>query len=174
MRDQAPAFVQALLEDFLPDFYFFDDPAAGHRHVAKALRERGTTVYFEPARIETNADLESVRRSDIVKFSNEDIPDTSFADGFRDKLFVQTLGKEGLRYKFLDGDWKTLPPVVNAHVVDTEGAGDATTSAIICGIARSGKRFRDLDEAEFVRILTEAQRFASESVSRMGTKAITT
>ena len=175
VRDQAPAFVQALQDaGCIPDFYFFDDPAAGHRHIAKALRERGTTVYFEPARVDTNADLESVRRSDIVKFSNENIPDASFADGFRDKLFVQTLGKEGLRYKFLDGDWKTLPPVVNAHVVDTEGAGDATTSAIICGIARSGKRFRDLDEAELVRILTEAQRFASESVSRMGTKAITT
>jgi sugar/nucleoside kinase (ribokinase family) len=112
-----------------------------------------------------------VRCSDIVKFSNENIPDASFADGFRDKLFVQTLGKEGLRYKFLDGDWKTLPPVVNAHVVDTEGAGDATTSAIIYGIACSGKRFRDLDETELVRILTDAQRFASRSVSRMGTKA---
>ena len=164
---------QACLDDS-PDFYFFDDPAAGHRYVAGALRERGTTVYFEPARVETNADLESVRCSDIVKFSNENIPDASFADGFRDKLFVQTLGKEGLRYKFLDGDWKTLPPVVNAHVVDTEGAGDATTSAIISGIARSGKRFRDLDETELVRILTDAQQFASESVSRMGTKAITT
>ena len=54
---------------------------------------------------------------------------------------------------------------------DTEGAGDATTSAIICGIARSGKRFRDLDEPELVRLLTDAQLFASESVSRMGTKA---
>lgn len=171
VRDQAPAFVQALLEDFVPEFYFFDDPAAGHRYVAGALRERGTTVYFEPARVGTNADLESVRLSDIVKFSNENIPDASFADGFRDKLFVQTLGKEGLRYKFLDGDWKTLPPVVNAQVVDTEGAGDATTSAIICGIARSGKRFGDLDEPELVRLLTDAQRFASESVSRMGTKA---
>lgn len=55
--------------------------------------------------------------------------------------------------------------------MDTEGAGDATTSAIIFGIARSGKRFQDLDESELVRILTDAQRFASESVSRMGTKA---
>jgi sugar/nucleoside kinase (ribokinase family) len=173
VRDQAPAFVQALQDaGFIPDFYFFDDPSAGHRHIAEALRACGTTVYFEPSAIASKADLECVKRSDIVKFSNENVPDASFADGFRDKLFVQTLGKEGLRYKFLDGDWKTLPPVVNAHVVDTEGAGDATTSALICGIARSGRRLRDLDEAELVRILADAQRFASESVSRLGTKAI--
>ncbi len=42
----------------------------------------------------------------------------------------------------------------------------------IARILGSGRRLRDLDEPELVRILTDAQRFASESVSRLGTKAI--
>ena len=98
--------------------------------------------------------------SDIVKFSGENIPDASFADAFDDKLFIQTRG----------GEWKALPPVFNDHVVDTEGAGDWTTSAIIYGVARTGKRFADLDENDIVQILSAAQHYASESVAFMGPK----
>ena len=170
MRDQAPAFVQALTLEFIPHFYFFDDPAAGQRAIARALKPMGTTVYFEPSRIMTNADLECVALSDIVKFSNENVPDVSFANGFSDKLFVQTCGKDGLRYKFRDGEWKALPPVVNDNVVDTEGAGDWTTAGLIFTLVRAGKPFADLDEDDIVYILTEAQHFGSESVSYMGTK----
>ena len=47
-------------------------------------------------------------------------------------------------------EWKKLPGIPNDNVVDTEGAGDWTTAAIINGIARSGKPFGDLDEEEFI------------------------
>ena len=169
-RDQAPAFVRQLTSEFIPDFYFFSDPAAGHRAVARELSSMGTTVYFEPHRVTAKADLECVALSDIVKFSGENIPDASFADGFDGKLFIQTDGADGLRYRLRGGEWKALPPVPNGNVVDTEGAGDWTTAAIIRGIARSGKKVGQLDEDELVRILTEAQHLASESVSFMGPK----
>ena len=170
-RDQAPAFVDALTAQFIPDFYFFDAPAAGHRYIARALRALGTTVYFEPDTVATNADLECVALSDIIKFSDENVPDTAFADGYGDKLFIQTLGKDGLRYKLCDGAWKALPGIPNDNVVDTEGAGDWTTAAIIYGIVQSGKPFTELTEEDLVHILTEAQRFASEKVSHLGSKA---
>ena len=169
-RDQAPAFVDALTSEFIPDFYFFDSPAAGHRYVARELRTMGTTVYFEPSSISTKADLECVSLSDIVKFSEEDVPDSSFADAFNDKLFVQTLGKDGLRFKLRDGEWKTLPGIPNDNVIDTEGAGDCTTAAIIYGIVRTGKPFEVLNEEDVESILMEAQRFASEKVSYLGSK----
>lgn len=94
-RDQAPAFVEKLTSEFIPDFYFFDSPVAGHRYIARELRMMGTTVYLEPSGISTKADLESVSRSDIIKFSDENVPDVSFADVFKDKLFVQTCAKTG-------------------------------------------------------------------------------
>ena len=170
VKDQAPVFVDAVTAEFIPDFYFFDDPAAGHRYIAREFRTMGTTVYFEPAVIATKADLECVALSDIVKFSGEQIPDTSFTDGLKDKLFVQTLGKNGLRYKFRDGDWKSLPPVVNDHAVDWEGAGDWTSASLIFEIADSGKKFADLDEDDIRHFLEQAQHFASESVSYLGPK----
>ena len=170
VRDEAPAFVEALTAEFIPDFYFFDAPAAGHRHIARDLRAKGTVVWFEPSGVSTNADLESIALSDIVKFSNEEIPDASFADGFHDKLFVQTLGKDGLRYKFRDGQWKTLPPVPVKKVVDTEGAGDCATAGAIYTIARSGKRFDELEEEDIVHVLTEAQHFSAEKLALLGSK----
>jgi len=169
-RDEAPAFVDALTSEFIPDFYFFDSPAAGHRYVARALRTMGTTVYFEPSSVSTKADLESISLSDIVKFSDENVPDTSFADAFNDKLFVQTRGKDGLCFKLRGGEWKVLPGIPNDNVVDTEGAGDWTSAAIIYGIVRSGKPFAELNEEDLVPILMEAQRFASEKVSYLGSK----
>lgn len=169
-RDQAPAFVEALTSEFIPDFYFFDSPAAGHRYVARELHTMGTTVYFEPSGISTKADLECVSLSDIIKFSDENVPDTSFADAFNDKLFVQTCGKDGLRFKLRDGEWKALPGIPNDNVVDTEGAGDMTTAAIICGIVRTGKPFEVLNEDDVESILMDAQRFASEKVSYLGSK----
>lgn len=39
--------------------------------------------------------MESVSRSDIIKFSDENVPDVSFADVFKNKLFVQTCAKTG-------------------------------------------------------------------------------
>ena len=170
-RDEAPAFVEAITAEFIPDLYFFDAPAAGHRYIARALREKGTMVWFEPSGVSTNADLESIALSDIVKFSNEEVPDASFVDGFRDKLFVQTLGKDGLRYKFRDGQWKTLPPVpVKGPIVDTEGAGDCATAGAIFTLARSGKHFDELTEEDVIHILTEAQHYSAEKLTRLGSK----
>ena len=171
-RDQAPSFVKELTSEFIPDFYFFDSPAAGHRYIAKELRTLGTTVCFEPSVISTNADLECVSISDIIKFSDENVPDTSFADSFSDKLFVQTLGKDGLRYKLRDGEWRKLPGLPNDNVVDTEGAGDCVTAAIIYGITKTGRKIGELKEEEIVPILSDAQHFASKNVSHLGSKAV--
>lgn len=55
LRNQAPAFIGAL--DFVPDVFFFDDPAAGYRYMARELREKGALVYFEPSAIKEKADF---------------------------------------------------------------------------------------------------------------------
>ena len=170
VRDQAPAFVEALTAEFIPDCYFFDSPAAGHRYIARALREKGTMVYFEPSAVSTNADLECVALSDIIKFSNENVPDVTFADSFKDKLFVQTMGKDGLRYKLRDGEWKTLPPVPVDKIVDTEGAGDWTTATIIRHFCRFGFRVESIDEEDLIGLLNDAHRAAAEKVTYLGTK----
>lgn len=63
-RDEAPVFLSALKDT--PAVFFFDDPAARNRALAKGLKEHGSLVYFEPSRIASNADLEAVALSDII------------------------------------------------------------------------------------------------------------
>ena len=171
LRDQAPAFIEAL--DFVPDVFFFDDPAAGYRYMARELREKGALVYFEPSVIKEKADFESINASDVVKFSGENVQDVSFVDDYKDKLFIQTLGGEGLRFNLRGEGWVNLPPVENDNVVDWEGAGDWTTSAFLNELAEadalSVKRltFKLVKEA-----LEKAQDVASKSVSFMGSKGM--
>ena len=160
-RDEAPAFLAALKD--APSVYFFDDPAAGNRALAKGLKERGALVYFEPSRVVSNADLEAVSLSDIIKFSDENVPDVSFADAYPDKVFIQTLGPDGVKIKEKDGDWSILEGIRNDTVVDTEGAGDTFTSAFINALAE-GKTVADAAR--------EAMLMASRSVGFLGSKGL--
>ena len=170
-RDEAPAFLESL--DFTPDVFFFDDPAAGHRVLARGLRGKGTLVYFEPSHMESRTDLECVASSDIVKFSNQNIPDTDFTDAFGDKLFIQTLGADGLRFNLRGEGWVTLPPVRCEHVADWEGAGDWTTSMLIHGLCARGILSVDaMTRGNITEVLQNAQEVASRSVAYLGSKGI--
>ena len=160
-RDEAPAFLAAL-ED-TPAVFFFDDSAAGNRALAKGLKERGSLVYFEPSRVTSNADLEAVSLSDIIKFSDENVPDVSFADAYPDKVFIQTLGPDGVKIKEKGGAWYVIDGIRNDAVVDAEGAGDTFSSAFINALAE-GKTVADAAR--------EAMLMASRSVGFLGSKGI--
>lgn len=122
--------------------------------------------------METSADFEAVHLSDIVKFSEANIPDTSFANGFDDKLFIQTLGADGLRFRLRDGVWRHLPPVECSNVVDWEGAGDWTTAAFLSHLAAGDKTFRDLTGDDVAAALTAAQTVAAQSVCFLSSKGM--
>lgn len=170
---EAEAFAASL--DFTPDLFFFDDPSAGNMVLARKLRSRGTTVYFEPEGVGNTEStfLKRVEMSDIVKFSGERIKDVSFTDIFLDKLFIRTTGKDGLDFRLRGGRWIHIPPVANDNVVDWEGAGDWTSSAFIAEFLKRGYRsVRGLIDDAVREILYEAQKVASRSVSFMGSKGM--
>lgn len=133
MRDEAPVFIEKL--DFTPDVFFYDASEAGLRYLAGELRKRGTLVYFEP---ESDADhkkfIKGVEVSDIVKFSHEKVTDKSFTDSYSDKLFIRTMGAEGLEFNLRGQGWHKVAAVPNDNVVDWEGAGDWTTSQFIASL----------------------------------------
>ena len=161
---QAPGFVNAATSEYIPDFYFFDSPAPGQLYIAQELRAMGSTVYYKPTRISTNADLECVALSDIVEFSSENAPDTSFAERFQGKLFVQTLGKGSFRYKLRNGEWRILTGTPEDDFVDTDDTGDWTTTAIIYGLTKTRKPVGELTDEDLVRILRYAQSCAYSKV----------
>ena len=169
-RDEAPAFLESLEE--IPCVYFFDDPAAGHRLIARTLRERGSLVYFEPSALVTNADFDAVSASDIIKFSGAHVADLSFTDRFPDKLFIQTLGEDGLRFRLRGGRWVDVPPVECVDVVDWEGAGDWTTSSFLAQLATLDKPFTELNEDDVRNCLEAAQAVAAQSVRFLSSKGL--
>ena len=169
-RDEAPAFLDKLEE--VPGVYFFDNPAAGHRLIARTLRERGTLVYFEPSEIESKADLEAVAASDIVKFSGTHVTDLTFTDRYPDKLFIRTLGEDGLQFRLHGGPWIHVDPVPVPDVVDWEGAGDWTSAAVLTQLAAADVPFEKLTDLTVHECLTAAQTIASQSVCFLSSKGL--
>ena len=172
VRDEAPAFVDKL--DFVPDVFFFDAAEAGLRYLAGELRSKGTLVYFEP---ESDADkakfLKAVEVSDIVKFSHEKVSDLDFVAQNTDKLFIRTMGAEGLEFNLCGQGWVKIASVPNDNVVDWEGAGDWTTSQFIACLCEKDMLSVAQMTVESVRSCLEiACRTASRSVSYMGSKGM--
>lgn len=157
----------------MPDVFFFDRCAPGNILLAQLFHERGVLVYYEPNEPVDRNFLRAVAACDIVKFSNERHPDVSFSDAYDDKLFIQTLNQEGLRYRLRDAEWKKLDPVWNPDAIDGEGAGDWTSSTFIHALGQKGlPHVSDLRVSVLEDCLMYAQRVASESVSYIGAKGL--
>jgi predicted esterase YcpF (UPF0227 family) len=105
--------------------------------------------------------------------SAELVEDLSFADDYQDKLFIQTLGAEGLRFKLGEGQWIKLDPIVNPDYKDYEGAGDWTSSTLIAALCSKGMlKVKDMTEQTIAEVLTMAQQMASYSVGFYGSKGL--
>ena len=171
-KDEVQGFVDAL--DFKPDAYFFDVSDAGPRELAKALKEQGVLVYYEPeGNKEMNKFLKCVEVSDVIKFSGTNILDTSFVANYPDKLFIRTMGEEGMEFNLRGQGWQKIAPVPNNNVVDWEGAGDWTSSVFLAELCKLNKlNIAQLTSEEVRKVLETAAATASRSVSYMGSKGM--
>lgn len=171
-KDEVQEFLKQL--DFTPDAYFFDTAEAGPRELAVALKQQGVLVYFEPENDkEQNKFLRCVEASDIIKFSGTRITDLAFVDQYRDKLFIRTLGEQGMEFNLRGMGWKHIEPVPNPNEVDWEGAGDWTTSVILAELCKRGiTDIAQLTEEEVTEVLKKAAAIASRSVSYMTSKGL--
>ena len=171
-KDEVQGFVDAL--DFKPDAYFFDVSDAGPRELAKALKEQGVLAYYEPeGNKEMNKFLKCVEVSDVIKFSGTNILDTSFVANYPDKLFIRTMGEEGMEFNLRGQGWKKIAPIPNNNVVDWEGAGDWTSSVFLAELCKLNKlNIGQLTSEEVRKVLETAATTASRSVSYMGSKGM--
>ena len=105
--------------------------------------------------------------------SAELIKDVSFVDSYKDKLFIQTMGADGLRFKLGEGQWIKLDPIVNPDYKDYEGAGDWTSSTLIAALCSKGMlKVKDMTEEAVKEVLMMAQTMASYSVGFVGSKGL--
>jgi len=122
--------------------FFADRVSRGVITLARALRELGALVVFEPS---GNADPSQFREmltlTHLLKYSQERLPD--FATDVDVPLVVETMGSGGLRYRSrLPGaksrGWRRCEPYqLNRHV-DTAGAGDWCTAGMLHVLGRHG------------------------------------
>ena len=170
-RDEVPAFLDALVKT--PNVYFFDHNAAGPRKIAEELRKRGSLIYYE---CENSKDwkkfIKSVEVADIVKFSDENVSNISFTDGYKDKLFIQTQGSKGLQFKLRDGEWIHVNPIQVAHVVDWEGCGDTITAVFLYELGELGlPKVAKLTEEQVLSALKSATEKAALCTQYYGSKS---
>lgn len=121
-----------------PRVFFFDRLSRGAIVLARASAERGAAVVFEPSSVGNPALFrEAWELADVVKYSHErlhELPaDLEASKG--PQLQVETLGREGLRYRTrLPGckkAWQRLDALPAVRVSDTAGAGDWCTAGIV-------------------------------------------
>ena len=131
------------------DVLFFDRASRGALTVARALRERGAVIVFEPASVgEPRLFYEAWSLAHIVKYSHErlrEIADLEFAQGERDGVLVEieTLGGGGARYRSRlplarTRGWVTMRAFRQLTVRDAAGAGDWFTAGLLDRLAQGG------------------------------------
>lgn len=170
---QADAVIDQI--NFVPKVFFFDRVSPAILKLATTFKEKGATIFFEPS--SCNGDFERfykcVEVSDIVKFSDQRIKDINQFDKYDNKLFIQTHGAKGLRFR-LNSDWIHLEPVVNENVVDTAGAGDWTAAALINQLFKDKLMYGICDFllSDLETALNEAQKVGAESCSYEGARGM--
>lgn len=159
---------------FIPAIFFFDRISPAIIKLANYFRNKGSIIYFEPScKITAKNFFKCVDLSDIIKFANQRINDIQFTSNYKNKLFIQTLGSNGLIFKFKDYEWKQISGVKNSFIVDTSGAGDWTTSIFINQIFSKNIDSIDNLNLEFIEnSLMLSQKYASLSCSYEGARGM--
>ena len=160
---------------FLPKVFFFDRVAPAILKLAVAFKAEGSVVFFEPSSRggDVKRFIQCVEVADIIKFSEQRIKDIQQFEGYKDKLFIQTQGANGLIYR-LNSAWTHLEPVLNENVVDTAGAGDWTAAALINELFKDkqAKEISSFSKSDIEKALNEAQKTGAQSCSYEGARGM--
>lgn len=129
-----------------PKVFFFDRLSRGTLTLARAFAERGAAIVFEPSGVGNPLLFrEAWSLAHVVKYSHErlhDLPtESEHGDGVR--IQIETLGREGLRYRSSApgcriGSWQRLEAVPAETFRDAAGSGDWCTAGIIHQLFRRG------------------------------------
>lgn len=125
-----------------PNIYYFDRVNRAAIDLAQEAKKQGAVVFFEPSSIgDPKLFEECLQIVDIIKFSNERIPDyKKLFKKNRVYLEIETLGKEGLNFRCPKNNskWITIKPFIVSELIDSAGAGDWCTAGIIDNLCRNG------------------------------------
>lgn len=138
--------------------FYFDRINRGAIELAKANKEKGALIFFEPSSIGTHEGLfnECLQVADIIKFSNDRI--SNYAQLFPKQqvsLEIETRGIDGIRYRFggikKSETWHKIKAYYVNDVVDAAGAGDWCSAGIIDKLCKQGIKSLNISNAENIK-----------------------
>ena len=154
--------------------FFVDRLSAGALDLAQLAHERGALVVYEPSSASDApwmADMIAI--ADVVKFSSDRASALSGRTPPNDRaLWVETRGRDGLRWSLgrAGAHHAITPAVRNPHAIDSCGAGDWFTSALLFGLARTHERPVDLTFAQLAALMHQASGVAAWSCGFLGAR----
>lgn len=166
-----------LKDNIYPNVFYFDRLSPGILTLIKEFKKRGSLIFFEPSSIGDISKFREVMEFvDILKFSNQRIK--NYQDiNIESKVIleIETMGKDGLRYKsnLFDKKWHYLYVENVDNFVDSSGAGDWTTSGIIYYLEKKFKgeiSLLNIDEVE--ETINFAQRLGSLNCKFEGARGL--
>jgi sugar/nucleoside kinase (ribokinase family) len=157
-----------------PKAFYFDRTSAATVAMAEWAKKDGAVVLFEPSSIgEDSLFQRAVDACDILKFSNERFMRGSELSQVRGpSLVVRTMGADGLKARW-KGRWSSFEPFVAPRVVDTAGAGDWCSVALLHVLAQKGAQgFGKARKTDIERALRLGQALATLSCGFEGARGL--
>lgn len=135
-----------------PQVFFLDRLSRGAIILARAAAERGAAVFFEPSSLGNPLLFrEAWELADVVKYSHERLSELpgDLEERKGPKLLIETLGKEGLRYRTRlpspkTWTWRHMESIPAVRIRDTAGAGDWCTAGLIHRLFPTGASALDV------------------------------
>lgn len=157
--------VKSLTEKMpIPAVFYFDRVNRSSIELAKYYKKNGAVIFFEPSSMKESKQFEEcLNIADIIKFSTDRVRDyATLYPNQRVPLEIETLGKEGLRYRFShllkSKEWKMVASYKISNVVDAAGSGDWFSAGIISKIAANGTNgFKNCNEGILLKTLQFGQ-----------------
>lgn len=157
-----------------PKAFYFDRTSPATVAMAEWAKKNGSVVLFEPSSIAEDALFErAVDASHVLKFSNERFSrDSELSEARGPLLVVRTMGAEGLQARWR-GRWSSFEPFVAPRVVDTAGAGDWCSVALLHVLAQKGAQgFTMARKTDVERALRLGQALAALSCGFEGARGL--
>ncbi|KTE18373.1 hypothetical protein ATE67_18695 [Sphingopyxis sp. H050] len=121
-----------------PKVFYFDRLSPGIIDLARQLKENGAITFFEPSDISGDISMTDVEPFvDILKISAQRAHEFGGRLRYSSPIQILTDGRRGLDVRLggaEDSEFHHLPAVLIEGVVDSAGAGDAVSSALIAAI----------------------------------------
>jgi fructokinase len=153
--------------------FYFDRVSPGALALATKARELGGFVFFEPPTLKNDEMFgKAIKLSDVIKLANGRICEGLDLDAIEGpRLIVQTLGNDGIRFRFTNNNWKRLAPFPVMEFRDAAGAGDWCSAGIIFSLAqRTNVELSNFSENRIVKALELGQAMAALNCSYEGAR----